>query len=296
MFIPDHLIQTEKKYALGKYVIHPAHENNSKLENWIKNIQFEHAEIPKNRMLQHSRKRNNLYTFHLNAINKEVVLKVSQISNHYSWHRKLNLILVDILKNYSLNAYYGGIALEKINVDSIKVIAHWTSKRQSESKKSYLLYEKVESSMTVHDLCENIAKENPNPQPIITSIAESLAKVIRTLHKNNIRHGDPHPGNFLLGSSIHSIQQLTPEAVNSMKFTLIDLDKTHYADKEKLWKKRINDIRCIRRFYVNDIDSHKCLEYYLEKKPNLIERLTLTFWMRGGFNIYKWIKPNKKRN
>lgn len=296
MFIPSHLRQSAKNYTLGKYVIHPAHANNINLEQWIKNIQFEQCEIPSNRMQLHSRKRNNLYTFHLDALNKEAVLKVSQISEHYRWYRKLNLMLVGLFKNYSLNAYYGGIALEKINIDSLKVIAHWTCKRQTESGKSYLLYEKVDASMSVYDLCEKISEKNPNAHSVISAIALSLGNIIRTLHSNKIRHGDPHAGNFLLCSPVTDISQLTPESVGQMKFTLIDLDKVHYADNEKAWRKKFYDIRCIRRFYVHNIDSTKCLEYYLGRKPTLGERLILKFWMRGGFNIYKWIKHSKKRN
>ena len=295
MFIPDHLLQKEKKYPFGKYVIHPAHTNNAALENWIKNIQFEQHETDQSRMQLHSRKRNNLYSFRLEAVNKEVVLKVSQISQHYRWYRKFNLMLVGLFKNYSLNAYYGGIALEKINVDSLKVIAHWTCKRQTQSEKSYLLYEKVDASMSVFDLCKNIEDQNPQGQAIITSIAKSLAKVIRTLHKNNIRHGDPHAGNFLLCSKIPDIHELTVASVEKMKFSLIDLDKTDYSDHEKPWRKKINDLRCIRRFYVHNLDSHQCLEYYLERKAKLYERLILSFWMRGGFNIYKWFKRSDKR-
>ena len=113
MYIPDHLRQTAFQYALGKYLIHPAHTNNEALETWIKELQFEQYELPENRLQQHSRKRNVLYTFHLPAINKDVILKVSQTSQHYRWYRKLNLLLTDLIKNYSLNAYYGSIALEK---------------------------------------------------------------------------------------------------------------------------------------------------------------------------------------
>ena len=296
MYIPSHLRQTARSFALGKYVIHPKHANNAKLEEWIKNIQFEQCESNHNRMQLHSRKRNNLYSFYLDSIDKEVVLKVSQISKHYRWHRKLNLLLVSLIKNYSLNAYYGGIALEKINVDSLKVIAHWTCKRQASSEKSYLLYEKVEASMSAFDLCIKLSESNPNANEIISSIAKSLALVIRKLHDNNIRHGDPHAGNFLLSSPIDNMAQLTPASVTNMRFTLIDLDKMHYANKEKSWHKKIYDIRCIRRFFVHNIDSPKCLEYYLGRKPKIIENLILKFWLKGGFNIYKWLKRSKKRN
>ena len=296
MFIPNHLHQPHKTYALGKYVIHPAHTNNDNLEKWIKNIQFEQHESTNERMQLHSRKRNNLYSFRLDALNKEVVLKVSQISEHYRWYRKLNLMLVGLLKNYSLNAYYGGIALEKINVDSLKVIAYWTCKRQKQSEKSYLLYEKVDASMSVFDLCDRVAEENPHAQEIISAIAKSLAGIIRNLHQQNVRHGDPHAGNFLVRSPLPEINQLSAESVGHMIFTLIDLDKTHYSDNEKSWRKKLYDIRCIRRFYVHNIDSMKCLEYYLERKPRIVEKLILKFWLKGGFNIYKWLKVSTKRN
>jgi hypothetical protein len=296
VYIPDDIRQTSRKYALGEYVIHPSHANNQALEHWIKDLQFENYEKVDYRMQLHSRKRNNLYSFHLPSVDKEVVLKVSQISQDYRWHRKLNLWLLSLIKNYSLNAYYGGVALEKINIDSVKVLGHWTCKRQTQSEKSYLLYEKVNASMSVFDLCEQISQYNKNSKAIISAIAQSLAAIVRNLHANKIRHGDPHAGNFLLCSPITDVSLLTPDCVMKMKFTLIDLDKMHFVHNEKVWRKKLLDIRCIRRFRIHDIDSNESLEYYLDRPANFLEKNILKFWTKGGFNIYKWVKPSNKRN
>ena len=296
MYIPVDIRQPSRKYALGEYIIHPAHANNQSLEQWIKELQFEQYESTPNRMQLHSRKRNNLYSFHLACVDTEVILKVSQISEHYRWHRKLNLFLVSLIKNYSLNAFYGGIALEKINVDSIKVLGHWTCKRQAQSEKSYLLYEKVNASLSVFDLCEQLSQQNIQSKAIISMIAQSLAGVVRKLHAHNIRHGDPHSGNFLLASPIDNISQLSANSVKQMKFTLIDLDKIHFVRNEKPWKKKLLDIRCIRRFRIHDIDGNEGLKYYLGRPAKFLEKNTLKFWMKGGLNIYKWVNPNKKRN
>jgi hypothetical protein len=296
VYIPDEIYQTSRKYALGEYVIHPAYLNNQSLEHWIKDLQFEQHEAADYRMQLHSRKLNHLYSFHLPSVGKEVVLKVSQISEHYRWYRKLNLVLIGLIKNYSLNAYYGGIALEKIDVDSLRVIAHWTCKRQTQREKSYLLYEKVNAQMSVFELCEQLSQRNNNAKAIITRIAQSLATVVRNLHAHNIRHGDPHAGNFLLSSTISDVSKLNPEAVKQMKFTLIDLDKMHFVHNESSWRKKLLDLRCMRRFRVYDIDNNEGLKYYLDRPANFLEKIILIFWMKGGFNIYKWIKPTKKRH
>lgn len=296
VYIPKKLIQIAQKYALGKYVINPAFTSNQALEQWIKNIDFEQFETDIHRLQFHSRKRNNLFSFYLPCVDKEVILKVSQISTHYSWHRKLNLYLVSLIKNYSLNAYYGGVAFESIDIDSLKVIAHWTCKRQNESKKSYLLYEKVTSSMSVFDFCLQLSEHNQHAGPIIERISKSLASVIRTIHSNNMRHGDPHTGNFLLHSKIPDIHQLAIGDVDQLKFTLIDLDKVQFVHNEGTWRKKIFDIRCMRRFNVHNIDCIDSLGHYLNRRPKLAEKIILKFWMRGGLNLYKWIKKNNKQN
>ena len=296
MYIPNDLKQTAQKYALGKYIVNPVFTNNQALEHWIEQIDFEKFEADDYRMQLHSRKRNNLYSFYLPCMDKQVVLKVSQISKHYSWYRKLNLILVDLIKNYSLNAYYGAVALEKINVDSLKVIAHWTSKRQNRSSKSYLLYEKVQADMSVFDLCQQLREKNPNSNQLIEKISMSLASIIRNIHMHNLRHGDPHAGNFLIQSDVSDVHQLTSSNINQLKITLIDLDKVQFAQNESRWRKKVLDIRCIRRFRIPTIESLECLQHYLDRRPSFSERLILKFWMRGGFNIYKWIKASNKRN
>lgn len=292
MAIPDTIRQTSRPYARGRYLIHPRHTNNPALQQWIKALQFERQECAANRMQLHSRKRNCLYSFYLPAVDKEVVLKVSQISDRYRWYRRLNLLLLSLIKNYSLNAYYGAIELEKINVDSIKVIACWTCKKPG--KKSYLLYEKINATLSVFELCNQISENHPDAEKITIQIATSLAGIIRRMHKNNIRHGDPHAGNFLLCSPLDDIKRLTPASVSQMKFALIDLDKVDFVNHQFKWLKKLFDLRCIRRFRVQAIASHACLAYYLNKKPSILEKVILKFWMKGGFNLYKWLKPGNK--
>ena len=295
MYIPNNLRQSATQYALGKYLIHPAHTNNEALESWIRELQFEQYELPENRMQQHSRKRNTLYSFHLPAINKDVVLKVSQTSANYRWYRKLNLLLTNLFKNYSLNAYYGSIALENIGVDSINTLAFWTCKRQNQSTKSYLLYEKIPSSMSAYDFCRQLVEKNANATDIIHVISQKLAATVRKIHQHNIRHGDPHAGNFLLAAPVTFIENLTTDAVEKLPFVLIDLDKIQFSDREKPWLQKVRNLRCLRRFRVHDVEGINSLEYYLGKPPSLLDKAILTFWMRGGFNIYKWLKPSQKR-
>lgn len=295
MFIPIDIRQPARKYKFGEYVIHPIHEKNTLLKQWITSAQFTRHETHNERMQLHSRKRNNLYSFHLGLLNKDVVLKVSQISDDYRWYRKLNLRLVELFKNYSLNAYYGSIALQQIDIDSLNVVAHWTYRGPEQTIKSYLLYEKVNASMSVFDLCQAISEKNPRAGEITTCIAKSLAQTIRVLHANNIRHGDPHAGNFLLSSHTSKPAEISPDQVDDMKFTLIDLDKVHFSHRENSLRKKIFNIKCIRRFYVPNINSNQCLAYYLDREPKAYERFLLYFWMKGGLNIYKWLKPGKKR-
>jgi serine/threonine protein kinase len=295
MHIPEKLHQTPRHYALGKYMIHPDYKNNKGLEDWINNLAFEQAETDYNRMQLHSRKRNNLYSFTLPEIDKEVILKVSRISDDYKWYRRLNLWLVGLFKDYSLNAYYGGIALEKIGIKSPKVIAHWDCKRQTEASKSYLMYEKADATMTALTLCRELPKVNSDATNIIAGIAKKLAAIVRHIHQHNIRHGDPHSGNFLVTSNLHDLKELTIQDCRNLEFHLIDLDKTSFSDQEKPWKKKLLDIRCMRRFRVPGVDSITCLKLYLDRSPTLTEKLILKFWMRGGFNIYKWFKRTNKR-
>ena len=296
MAVPDTIRQTSRPYTRGRYLVHPRHADNPALQEWIKQLQFEHQECAANRMRLHSRKRNRLYSFYLPAVDKEVVLKVSQISGRYRWYRRLNLLLLSLIKNYSLNAYYGAIGLEKINANSIKVIAHWTCKKSGKNagKKSYLLYEKINATLSVFELCNQISKSHPDAEKITMQIASSLAGIIRHIHKNNIRHGDPHAGNFLLCSPLDGIKRLSPASVSQMKFALIDLDKVDFVNHRFKWLKKLFDLRCIRRFRIHTMTSHACLACYLNKPPNRLEKAILKFWMKGGFNLYKWLKPGNK--
>ena len=295
MHLPENIQQTSRHYALGEYFIHPDYINNKGLEDWLNNLEFEQTETDYNRMQLHSRKRNNLYSFDLPALDKKVVLKVSKVSDDYKWYRKLNLFLVSYFKDYSKNAYFGGKALESIGINTPKVIAHWSCKRQGKPKKSYLLYEKVDAVMSAFNLCQELVKVNTEASNIIMCITEKLALTVRQIHQHNIRHGDPHSGNFLVTSNVGNLTELTVEHCSRLDFYLIDLDKTCFSDQEKPWLKKFLDIRCMRRFRVPGVDSITCLKLYLNRPPTLLEKMILKFWMKGGFNIYKWFKRTNKR-
>lgn len=293
MYIPADIRQAKQAFSKGSYLIHPKHANNAALVDWIKTLQFEQYETTTHQLQKYSRQRNLLYTFLLPCVNKEVILKVSENSKHEKWYRKLNLIVAAWFKDYSLNAYYGAIGLEKIGVDSLNVIAHWTSK--DKNTKSYLLYEKVEASMSAYDLCNAVSQTHPQPEPIIDQITHTLAQTVRRIHQKNMRHGDPHAGNFLVTSAIEDITKLNTTETTQLSYTLIDLDKSEFICNGFSRLKKIYDLRCLRRFRVHDVEGIACLEYYLGKPPSSLQKMILCFWMGGGFNPYKWLKARGKR-
>lgn len=293
MYIPAAIKQPLATYAAGKYLLHPDYKDNQLIRAWIEQSRFGDYESATYQMSEHARQRNFLYHFQLDALGKEVILKVSDHSQYQKWYRRLNQWLVSPFKNYSLNAYYGSIGLQKINIDSIHVIAYWT--QQDNTKKSYLLYEKVNACMTASELCVKVANEHPQAKEIIQTIAIKLANITHSLHTNSMRHGDPHAGNFLLTTPVHHISGLTTDAVAKLNFTLIDLDKTCFTRRHEGIIKKFEDLRDLRRFRVHDIEGIDCLPHYLRHPPSLTQKAILRFWMRGGFNIYKWFKRGSKR-
>ena len=293
MYIPTTIKQSLIKYSAGEYVIHPDYKDNQLLRAWIEQSRFKEFEIPQYQMPQHARQRNFLYHFTLEAINKEVILKVSDYSRYQKWYRRLNQWLVSPFKDYSLNAYYGSIGLQTINIDSMHVLGYWT--QQNSSKKSYLLYEKIPATMTAAELCMKLDAEHPQADPIIQAITRKLAHITRDMHDNNMRHGDPHAGNFLLATPVERITDLTEASATNLTFTLIDLDKTCFSRCKKGLCKQLADLRDLRRFRVHTIEGIECLPYYLGHHPSNLQKVILKFWMRGGFNIYKWFKRGSKR-
>ena len=293
MYIPIDIRQTKQSYSKGYYLIHPSHQDNSELIDWIKTSQFNTFETDQYQLKKYSRQRNQLYTFLLRSLNKEVILKVSENRKHKKWYRKLNLVLASWFKDYSLNAYYGAIGLERIGVSSLKVIAQWTCKNPS--TKSYLLYEKVDASHSAYELCNKINSENPQQASLIEQIAKNLAQTVKKIHQHDMRHGDPHAGNFLVTSSIKNIEKLDVDNINQFNYVLIDLDKTVFTRNILPWLKNILDLRDLRRFRVHDIEGTECLEYYLGQPASSTQKLILKFWMKGGFNFYKWLKRRSKR-
>ena len=295
MRISTNIRQSFSNYSWGKYVLHPRYANNKALLAWIEQVQFKNFETENHQIKKHSRQRNALYSFYLEAVQKEVVLKVSDNTQYRKWYRKLNQKLTTPFKNYSLNAFYGGIGFEENNLNSVKTIAYWTCKANHRTAKSYLLYEKVISPMSAHELYQQIIAQHSNANEIVDALATNLATTVKKIHACNMRHGDPHAGNFLLLDSVPNIAMLTADTTLQLKFTLIDLDKTTFTRNTVSMLKKIYDLRCLRRFRLGNIEGINSLQYYLGRTPSSSEKFTLLFWMRGGFNIYKWFKKSEKR-
>ena len=233
-----------------------------------------------------SRKRNKLYCFHFEEISKNVTMKVSQTSKHYKFFRRLNLFATSLLKDYNLNSYKVTINLLESGVETMTPIAYWTYQTSWLNQKTYFLYEKVESELSVTELLDAINHSNlVNKNDLVNSIADKHMSIIKSIHKADIRHDDPHGGNILTDISINEVENLSVPDIEQSRFTLIDNDRGTFTHSFTKTQKTFFDMKCLTKFNIRDISTQDILKKYFGQDYHPAWLFVLRFWKSGGFNI-----------
>ncbi len=255
----------QQSYPHGKVLINDAFSSSRLTEKWIQGEQFLEYEKAQFQLGKKSRKRNRLYCFDYEPENCSVVMKVSQISRHYKFSRKINLFLTGLFKDYNYRSYIGSLRLKQAGIDTIKPIAHWTFRSSWLNRKSYLLYQKVESELTVSELCRHILQSGrKNRDVLIEAIANRCVEIVRKIHAGNIRHDDPHDRNILTDLTHQDIAKLSVEDIMKARFTLIDNDRCTFSRTVNPSLKRFFDIKCLARFSICEIPKQELLRLYLK--------------------------------
>ena len=265
-------------------------------EQWIQEKQFVKYETAELLLGKKSRKRNKLYCFHYSPADCDVIMKVSQISEHYKFRRKLNLFVTSLYKDYNYRSYIGSIYLQQAKVDTIKPIACWTCRLSWLNRKSYILYKKVEGKLTVSELYSVITQSGlPNKDVLVKAIAIRCVEIVKNIHAASIRHDDPHGGSILTSLSCEDVAKLSTEDIINTRLTLIDNDRCTFARTLPTVFKRFFDLKCLARFTVCRISRKELLQLYLGEEYRTYWWYVLNFWGSGGFSIYKRINAVLKQ-
>ncbi len=273
-------------YSHGKFSTNKSILCHKSIEKWIQEEKFLRYEENEFRLSKKSRKRNKLYCFYSEYTNSNVIMKVSEISKDYKFWRKVDLFFTSLFKDYNYNSYRGSIKLQKAGVDTINPIAYWTHKTSWLNRKSYFLYEKVESELTVAELCnEIISVDVADKIDLINVIADRCVEIVRKIHAANIRHDDPHGGNILTSLKHNDINNIGVEDIKNAKFTLIDNDRCTSVHTVNTTLKRFYDLKCLRRFNICQTPQQVLLQKYLGDEYRTYWWHVLNFWKSGGFSI-----------
>ena len=274
-----------KIYSKGRFSIYKEGTSYNLIEKWIREEEFLKFEKDELQLSKKSRRRNKLYCFHSEYTDSNVIMKVSEISKNYKLWRRVDLFMTGLFKDYNLNSYKGSIKLHEAGVDTLIPIAYWTYKTSWINRKSYFLYEKVESEYTVTELCYDIIASNAdNKKELINAIANKCVEIVKKIHAANIRHDDPHGGNFLTSLFYNNINNIAVDDIKNAKFTLIDNDRCT-SNRAKSTLKRFFDLKCLRRFNICQIPQKVLLQNYLGDEYKDYWWHVLNFWKSGGFSI-----------
>lgn len=280
----------KQSYSHGKFLINDVLPSCHQTEKWIREKQFLNYEGIQFRFNKKSRKRNRLYCFDYEPADCRVIMKVSQISRHYKLKRKIDLYINNLFKDYNYKGYIGSLSLQQAGVDTVRPIAYWTFRSSWLTRKSYLLYQKVESELTVTELCKHILQSDmANKDALAIAIANRCVDIVQKVHLANVRHDDPHGGNILTDLKRQNISALNVEDIANARFTLIDNDRCTLSRIIFPTVKRFFDLKCLARFKPCGFSQQELLHLYLKDSYRTCWKRVLNFWITGGFNFHKRI-------
>ena len=276
-------------YSHGELLVNKDLPSYELTEKWIRNKQFLKYELTQLLLKKKGgRKRNRLYCFCHDCVQCDVVMKVSQIDQSYKFWRKVDLFITGLFKDYNYRGYIGSLKMQEAGIDTIEPIAYWTYKPSWFSRKSYLLYKKIESELTVAQLCNKIHFSDIKEKDIlIKAVVNRCVSIVRGIHAANIRHDDPHGNNILIDLKDADIAALDEEKINNARFTLIDNDRCTSARIVIPRVKLFFDLKCLARFQICELPPEELLQQYLGEEYRIYWWYVVNFWISGGFKLHK---------
>ena len=277
------------RHKSGKYLINPDRQEALFIHQWIEDHAYKAFEKDEYRLDKHGRPRNHLYEVQIPNQNYSMVMKMSFINPAYRLSRKLDLFLNRLYKDYNKIAYRNMRALFGCNLPIAEPIAFWTDKRSWFDRRSFLLYEKINSSVTVAEFYQNLShSSNKESATTVKLINQKIIDTLKEIHRCNFRYGDPHLNNILL-------LQNDSKDMNPQVF-FIDYDHCRKTRIKSPFIKQFFDIRDIAAIVPN-ADTQQ-LENFLNLYFGKATKWQITvanFWSKGGFNLRTRIAPVKKR-
>ena len=157
------------------------------------------------------------------------------------------------------------------------------------------MYEKVQAEHSLFSFTELLSRDDYiRSQEIYKQLAEKTVNIIKRIHEAGFRQGDPHPGNFLVTTSDQYSVDANQFNMKNIQMHIIDLDKFSIAKPFGKTIKRFFDLRCMRRCTLGPFNQTDMLKLYLKDDYSRTWDMVVQFWMRGGFNPYKWFKKPKR--
>ena len=250
------------------------------MRRWIEQGKFKRYEDESYKVETAVSGRVSVYIFYSEAIDKDVVMKVSAINPRYKLSRKVELLLRRLLRgDHNAAAFYACRAWSQLGVPVCHPIAYWAS-GSGFAKKTYFMYEKTHHISDGETVLRDLqASANPDARRCYDALLAKMFSIICHIHKLGWRHGDPVPKNFLFDLPV-SVDALCAQQIDDMEMRLIDYDGAHEATLKLACLKQFFDMRDLRGFLRLGLSEEQTLKMYGLVPPSSFWQAALRFWVR----------------
>ena len=234
------------------------------LSDWIVKQEFSAYEVHQFKVERTVSKRVSVYIFFMDAVHKDVVMKVSAINPNHRALRKLEIVMSRWFKGeHNANAFELCVALQGQDISLATPIAYWTC-GTGYARKTYFMYEKIANNSNAEQLLDELGKsDKKNAHQCADKLWIRIFSIIERLHTLGWRHGDVVPKNFLLKLPI-SIENLTPSDIDQLDISVIDYDKASRITNVPQWMRKIILLKDIFSFRYFGSREEKLMMDYLK--------------------------------
>jgi hypothetical protein len=270
---------TGKRFQNGVMLVLPSLACRRELETYIARREF--LDLPDRLRLPTHNKRYRVYDLSNfgAAGGRDVILKVSWANPEYAWGRRLNILVLQWIKDYAKIAFLGALAVERIGIKTIRPLACWRYGRTPFDIESYLLYEKRPACSSVLDLARKAEREpTDRNRAELNGVIDQVADMVRRLHDHALRHDDIAMGNFL----VEPVEDTATASGLQYTVSMIDTDHVALSGLQSGWIKRVFDMRDLRRLNLDRPARRRFLERYLADDFSETWWRVHMFWWRWG--------------
>lgn len=276
-----------KRYSKGRFIIRPGLERAVQVEEYISRLEF--LRVDERHRVHTRNKQHRVYSFHLDAAGKDVMMKVFWLSPQYPLLRRIDVWFSRFLRDRCRKAFFGALELENAGINTFKPLAYWSCRKSPFYAEKYLLYERIPAAFSIREYKNRMRdKMTEEQEKVVNVLIEKMADTVAEMHRKNLKHGDIASCNFLVTVQSQGGELKFSQVLSDCRISVIDTDRVCRRNISFFFLKRVIDLKSLKPLDLDTDDERRVfLKKYLGADYSNFWWRVFDFWWRGDYRLFR---------